>query len=208
MANYINLAPCATVIFVLTIGLSLICLFVNKNLLDVLILKPNEVFKNGKFYTLITSGFIHADLSHLFFNMFTFYFFAFKLEMVVGHWQFLVIYLVSLIVSDLPSVFKHSDDGSYRSLGASGAISAVLFSYVLYYPFSSLYMMFIPIPIPAILFAVLYLGYCVWASKKQYDNVNHSAHFWGAVSGIALTALIDQNSIVNFLGKITGFFNI
>ncbi|OHD25827.1 MAG: rhomboid family intramembrane serine protease [Spirochaetes bacterium GWD1_27_9] len=202
--NSILLSPFALIIFVITIIISLYALFFDNRLLNSFILRPYYLFREKKYYTLITSGFIHADLNHLIFNMLTFFFFAFYLENYIGHWQFVILYFVSMIVSDLPSVFKNKDNEVYGSLGASGAISAVVFSFILYNPFSKIYIMFIPIGIPAILYAFCYLAYCIYASKKQYNNVNHSAHFWGAISGVVLTIILDPRSIFIFLQK----FNI
>ena len=112
-------------------------------------------------------------------NMFTFFFFAFYLESIIGHWQFLVIYFVSMIVVDL-SIIKNRNNSSYSSLGASGAISAVVFSDILYNPLSKLYIMFIPIGIPAIIYAGFVFNLlCLGVKKTKTTNVNHSAHLWG-----------------------------
>ena len=123
---------------------------------------------------------------------------------MVGHWQFALIYFVSLILSDIPSVFRHKDDFWYNSLGASGAISGVLFSYILFSPLSKFSLMFIPIGIPAVLFGGLYLIYCVYASKNSRDNINHDAHFFGALTGIIITILIIPGIVPHFLTTLLG----
>ena len=128
MEQYFTVAPVACIIFAVTIAISLLA-FYNDNLYTRLILQPYNVSRGKYVYTLITSGFIHADWMHLLFNMMTFYFFAFQLEATIGHWQFGLLYGASLILSDLPSVVKHKNDFWYRSLGASGAISGVVFSF-------------------------------------------------------------------------------
>ena len=201
MEQYFNIAPVACIIFGLTIAISLFA-FYNDDLYNKLILQPYNVSKGKYVYTLITSGFIHADWMHLLFNMMTFFFFAFQLEAAIGHWQFGLLYMVSLVLSDLPSVAKHKKDFWYRSLGASGAISAVVFSYIMFNPFNSLYIMFLPIPIPAIVFGVLYLVYCSYASKKGIGNINHDAHFYGALFGIIFTIILHPDVINMFLAEL------
>src|SRR6185437_425047 len=101
-----------------------------------------------------------------------------------------LLYGLSLILSDLPSVVKHKDNYGYRSLGASGAISAVLFSFILFGPFNGLGILFLPFEIPAVIFGALYLIYCSYASKKQWGNINHDAHLFGALAGIMITAIL------------------
>jgi membrane associated rhomboid family serine protease len=202
MIEYLKLAPFASGIFFVTIIVSLYGLFVDRRVLEWFILRPYNFTRKKGIYTIITSGFIHADLMHLFFNMFTFYFFAFYFEMFIGHYQFVLIYFVSMIAADIPSIINNKDNYDYASLGASGAISAVLFGFILYEPLSKISIFPIPIGIPAIIYGVLYLIYCIWASKKQYNNINHSAHFWGAISGIVLTILLDPKAVLIFLDKL------
>src|ERR1700739_2059560 len=129
ISELIQYAPVASVIFVITIITSLIA-FSNDWVYENFILHPYYVHQGKKLYTLITSGFIHLDLMHLFFNMFTFYYFAPYCEYKLGHWQFGLLYILSMILADLPSVVKHKDNYGYRSLGASGAISAAVFSFI------------------------------------------------------------------------------
>jgi membrane associated rhomboid family serine protease len=200
--EYLNNTPVASIIFLLTIATSLYA-FYNTNVYGKFMLHPYSVSKGNNIYTLITSGLIHADWPHLFFNMFTFVAFAFTLEQLMGHWQFGVLYIVALIASDLPTVSKHKNDFHYHSLGASGAISAVLFSYILFNPLSKLYIMFIPIGIYAIIFGVLYLIYCVYASRNSRDNINHDAHFFGALIGLIVTVLLVKGIIPHFINMLT-----
>jgi membrane associated rhomboid family serine protease len=202
MEQYFSVAPVACVIFAITIIVTLIA-FYNDELYDKLILQPYNVSRGKYVYTLITSGFIHADWMHLLFNMMTYFFFAFQLERDLGHWQFGLLYMVSLVLSDLPSVAKHKNDLWYRSLGASGAISAVVFSYILFYPLNSMYLMFLPIPIYAIIFGVLYLVYCSYASKQNRGNINHDAHFFGALSGVMITVVLIPHIVPDFFHTLT-----
>ncbi len=201
LLQYLNYAPVASVIFVITLIASFIA-FSNEELYSRLTLHPYSVHRGSRLYTLITSGFIHRDWSHLIFNMLSYYFFAFRLETLLGHWQFGVLYFFSLILSDLPSVQKHKDDIWYHSLGASGAISAVIFSYILFDPLTKFYLFFIPIGIPAIIFGVLYLIYCWYSSKNARDSINHDAHLFGAISGLAITIILNPHIIHSFLGQL------
>jgi membrane associated rhomboid family serine protease len=137
---------------------------------------------------------------HLFFNLFTFFFFAFSLEKMIGHWQFGLLYFASLILSDIPSVIKHKNHFWYNSLGASGAISAVLFSYILFKPLTIIGVMFIPMP--AILFAVLYLAYSWYMAKNAKDNIGHDAHFFGAITGLIFTLIFVPGIVPHFLSSL------
>ena len=202
MEQYFTAAPVASIIFAVTIAVSLFA-FYNDELYTRFILQPYNVSRGKYLYTLITSGFIHADWMHLLFNMMTFYFFAFQLEVTIGHWQFGLLYGLSLILSDIPSVVKHKNDFWYRSLGASGAISAVVFSAILFRPLDGMSLMFLPISIPAVLFGVLYLVYCSYASKKGIGNINHDAHFFGALSGVMITVILIPQVVPFFLHSVT-----
>lgn len=203
MMEYLLMAPVASFIFVITIGCSLLA-FSNNDIYGKWMLHPYSVSRKENLYTLITSGLIHADWMHLFFNLFSFYAFAFQLEVYMGHWQFALMYTASLILSDLPTVVKYKDDYRYHSLGASGAVSAVIFGYILYSPFSTLRIIPIPIDIPAVVFGGLYLVYCHFASKHARDNVNHDAHFYGALSGLFITAILHPNVLQSFVHELSG----
>ncbi len=202
MMEYLMTAPVASFIFAITIATSLWA-FYNDTLFSNLILHPYSVSRGQRVYTVITSGLIHNDWMHLFFNMLSFYFFAFQLEPVLGHWQFALLYTLSLILSDLPTVYKHRNDDWYHSLGASGAVSAVIFSAIMYYPLRGMGIMLIPISIPAVLFGVLYLIYCNYASKHARDNVNHDAHLFGALSGLLITIVLDPHVVNSFILQIS-----
>jgi len=200
---YYHYAPVACIIF--TLGISLLALY-SDEMYGKFILHPYSLTRGEGLYTVITSGLIHRDWPHLLFNMMSYWFFAFTLEMYIGHWQFGVLYTVSLVLSDLPTIAKHKEDYWYRSLGASGAISAVIFSYILFNPMAKMGLMFLPIPIPAILFGVLYLVYCVYASRRASDNINHDAHFYGAISGIGITIILNHDVIRVFLHQLSNIF--
>jgi membrane associated rhomboid family serine protease len=183
-------APAATTLLVLTLIVSLIGLS-SRKVLDFAMLRPYSLFRRREYEKLITSGFVHADFSHLIFNLITFYFFAFALERVIGSVQFLALYFFGMVLSDLGTCLKHRNDPNYASLGASGAILAVLFAFIVYFPKQSLFIIPIPIPIPAPLFAVGYLIYSYYASRRSKGPVNHDAHIGGALTGLAFVALTD-----------------
>ncbi|MES2417777.1 MAG: rhomboid family intramembrane serine protease [Bacteroidota bacterium] len=201
--QYLNETPVASIIFLFTIVTSIYA-FNDRDLYGKFMLHPYSVAKGRKWYTLITSGLIHADWMHLFFNLFTFYAFAFKLETLLGHWQFGLLYFVSMILADIPSVIKHKEHFWYNSLGASGAISAVLFSFILFYPLSSLRIFPLPINIYAIIFGILYLVYCYYMSKQSKDSINHDAHLFGALAGMIITVILVPGIIPHFLQMLGG----
>lgn len=202
--NVLQAAPAATAIFLANIILSLIAFSGGKPVYERLWLHPYSLVRENRYYTLLTSGFIHADLGHLAFNMITFYFFGFPLAMLVGDVDFLIIYFGSLVISSIPTVIKEKDNASYKSIGASGAVSGALFGYILFAPLSHIYIFLIPIGIPAALFAVLYLGFSYYAAKKDLGNINHEAHFWGALAGTLLTALLAPQSLSIFYQELFG----
>lgn len=199
--DYINNTPVASFIFIFTIVTSIYA-FNDNSVLGKFILSPYNVYRKHKLYTLITSGFIHADWMHLIFNMITFLSFGFVLERMIGSLNFGILYFVSLVLSDLPTVFRHKNDLWYNSLGASGAVSAVIFSFILFQPFSSMYIMPIPFGIWAVAFGPLYLVYCAYASKQSRDNINHDAHLYGALSGMILTTVLMPGVIPYFIEQV------
>jgi membrane associated rhomboid family serine protease len=177
--------------------------FNNQQLADRLILWPPAIDRSKQYDRLITHGFIHADFGHLLFNMLTLFFFGRAVEEVfvqrIGMIGYLVFYLAAIVVAILPTYTRHRHDSQYRSLGASGAVSAVLFSYILMSPWSGIYLFFIPIPIPAIVYAVLYVGYSIWMDRRGGDNINHSAHLWGAGFGVMFTLIMNPAVLSHFL---------
>jgi membrane associated rhomboid family serine protease len=184
----------ALVIFVITIGFSLMGLYTAPKIIDSNLFRPYWLLRRKQYETVITSGFVHADLMHLIFNMVTFYFFAFGLERRIGGIQFGLLYLIGLLVSHAGTYHKQKNNPEYASLGASGAISAVLFAAIVYNPHSSLFIIPIPVPIPAPLFALGYLAYSWYASKHPHGRINHDAHLGGAVAGLAFVALTDPSA--------------
>ena len=205
MIEYLQNTPVASIIFIFTLVTSIYA-FNDESLMAKFMLHPYSVYRKSNIYTLLTSGLIHGSWMHLAFNMFTFFFFAFQLEATIGSWRFALVYFVGLILSDIPSVIKHKNDMFYHSLGASGAISAVLFSYILFYPLTTLMIFPLPIPIWAALFGVLYLVYSYYMSKSSRDNINHDAHLFGAITGIIVTILLVPGIVPHFIQAITARF--
>lgn len=202
MIENLVLAPVASAIFAITI-LTSIMAFSNDNLYANMILHPYSVYRKQRVYTIITSGLIHNDWMHLIFNMLSYYFFAFRLEALMGHWEFGLLYVVSLILSDLPTVYKHRNDEWYHSLGASGAVSAVIFGFIMFNPLDKMMILPLPFGIPAVLFGVIYLVYCNYASKYSRDNINHDAHLFGALSGLLITIMLNPHIVNSFINKVS-----
>jgi membrane associated rhomboid family serine protease len=184
----------ALIIFVLTIVASLVGLYVQPMVIERSLFRPYWLLRKRQYSTLVTSGFVHADLAHLAFNMITFYFFAFPLEGQIGPARFAVLYLVGLVVSDVGTYYKHRNDPAYASLGASGAISAVLFASIVYFPWQKLFVFPFPVPIPAPLFAVAYVAYSWHSARHPRGRINHDAHLGGALAGLGFVLLTDPGA--------------
>jgi membrane associated rhomboid family serine protease len=189
----------ALIIFVVTIAVSLIALFVAPKLAERSLFRPYWFLRRRQYATVFTSGLVHGDLPHLIFNMMTFWFFAFQLERRIGSAAFAGLYLAGLLFSDVGTYFKHRDDPDYASLGASGAILAVLFASILYYPGMSLFILPIPFPIPAPLFAVGYVAISWYLSRQNRGRINHDAHLGGALTGVAFVLVTDPAVVANFV---------
>ncbi|MFT7332746.1 MAG: membrane associated rhomboid family serine protease [Sphingobacteriales bacterium] len=196
--------PIAWIILIANVLLSLSVMNGKSDLHRKLMLHPFSFIREKRYWQVLTSGFIHADITHLLFNMMTFYFFAFPLEQVIGSLSFAILYFLGLVLSDISTIIKHKDNPGYFSLGASGAVSTVLFSYILFDPLTKLYIFFIPIGIPAYIFGGLYLIYCAYAAKQNRGNINHDAHFYGALTGLVITIIMYPNILGHFINTVLG----
>ncbi|OTG79966.1 rhomboid family intramembrane serine protease [Acinetobacter sp. ANC 5054] len=189
-------------IILITVVISLIA-FSNQKVMNRLLFWP-PALQRGEYDRFITHGFIHADGAHLLFNMITLFFFGSVIESFYRQYffdmGFALFYLGGLIVAILPSYLKHKHDTHWASLGASGAVSAVLFAYILFEPWKLIFVFFIPVP--AIIFAVLYVAYSIWSGKRGNTNINHSAHLWGAAYGVIMTIILEPQLIPHFLNKL------
>ena len=146
--------------------------------------------KRGEKIRILSSGFLHVDTSHLVLNMITLYFFADVAIDAFGTTGFLLVYFISLLLGNLLSYYFHKDEYSYNAVGASGAVSGIIYAAILLHPDMSLYMFFIPIPIPAYIFGIGYMFYSIYGMKRQLGNIGHDAHFGGAVGGYILTLVL------------------
>jgi len=194
----------AVVIFGVTIAASLYGLYRSPQFIERCLFRPYFFLRKQRYETIVTSGFVHGDFGHLLLNMVTFYFFAFPLESRIGPARFALLYLLGLIASDLGTYFKHRNDPDYASLGASGAISAVLFAAIVYYPEMKLFIIPIPVPIPAPLFAVGYVAYSWWSARQARGRINHDAHLVGALFGIVFVMLTDPQAWAGMLRTLFG----
>ncbi len=187
-----------TIIIIIITALISIAGFSNSTIIDKLILWPRKMDNPAEYYRLLTSGFIHADWPHLIFNMITLYYFGENVEIICqalhnSREMFLLLYGSGIIIASLPTFLKNRHNSYYRSLGASGGVASVLFFTIFYSPWSSMRIMPIPIPIPAIVFGVLYLAYEMYAAKRGAGNVNHDAHLWGSVYGLFFAFIVDPS---------------
>jgi len=198
----------------ITIGIIIItCLvsftaFSSEKIMDDLIMYPVEVKAKNQWYRFITSGLLHGDWMHLIFNMVTLLMFGQFVEsgceQLSGKWMYLVLYFGGMVVADIPSYLKHQNDYNYRSLGASGAVSAVVFTGILFDPTNKIGFFFIPPIIPAYIFGPLYLLYCIYSAKQSNDNINHDAHLWGALFGLVFPLALHPFLFQRMIGLITG----
>ena len=179
--------------------------FKDHRLVDRLILWPPAVSQRHQYWRLASYGLLHADLSHLLFNMITLFFFGRLIEQVMvqltGSWlTYPLFYLTALVVSILPSYLRNQGNRNYFSLGASGAVSAVLFAFILIQPWSLIFVFFIPAP--AILYAVFYVGYSIWMDRRGGDRINHSAHLAGAAFGVMFMLAMEPRLFNVFIDQL------
>ena len=174
---------------------------------------PSRENAYKEYYRLLTSGFVHADWTHLLVNMFVLYSFGGLIENYiiadfgtqVGRVIFLVLYILNIIFANIPTYFKHKNNPAFSSIGASGAVSGIVFIFILMQPWSILYLFFI-IPLPAILVGVGYLLYSSWAAKKEHGRLDHLAHFAGAIAGMLMMIILKKEILTDFFHKLINDF--
>ena len=196
------------IIILITVLVSVLCF---RGALDINALKFNAygVWHRGQWHRMLTYGLVHGSWGHLFFNMLTLYFFG---TVVERYFQasfgdasvilYVVFYVSAIAVSTIGDLIKYKDDYGYNAVGASGAVSAILFASILFEPKMGIFIYLIPIPIPGYIFAPLYLLYCWFMAKRNMDNIGHTAHFWGAIYGLAFPLICRPDIFWHFLSQL------
>jgi membrane associated rhomboid family serine protease len=198
-----GIGPASLFILVTNIALSLAGLFFAPRIIERCLFRPYEYARGLRRATIITSGFVHADMPHLLFNMIAFWSFGVPLEYRLGTPMFVLLYGAALLLSQYGTYRKHRNNPGYATLGASGAVSAVVFAAIVYQPTQNVYLFF-SIPLPAALFGVAYLAYTIWSARNSRDRINHDAHLGGALTGLVFVALFDPRAYLRAWEIIAG----
>ncbi len=174
-----------------------------------LIFNPFVIHNRKQYYRFLTAGLIHADFFHLLFNMYALYLFGSLVENSMdiifpglGSWLYILLYVSALIMSSMYAYNKHKENPSYNALGASGAVSAILFASIIIYPAQKLMIFPIPFFIPSYILGPLYLVYSYYMSKKGMDNIGHDAHLFGAIWGILFMVVLWRDALSNFISQL------
>jgi membrane associated rhomboid family serine protease len=199
-------------IIVITCAVSLITMQ-NQEIKNRFMFNAYAINHNREWWRFLTHGLLHANFGHLFFNMFSLYFFGGGVEAylnmnfgtVNGMMIYLLLYIGGLVMSSIFSYFKHKEDYYYNALGASGAVSAVIYTFILFNPLAKIYM-FGLLGLPAWIFGIAYLAISYYLGRRGNDNIGHDAHFWGAVYGFLLPLCFKPDLWYNFIGQIHAFF--
>jgi membrane associated rhomboid family serine protease len=193
-------APVTLTILIVTVLTSLAAFFSPGVVRDFAI-SPSEVLRNRRWHQIVTSGFLHGSIGHLLVNMLTLYFFGPQMEAVLGGRAFSVLYMGSMICGSLATILLHRNDPRYRAVGASGAVTGIVFGFVLFRPFARIYLFLLPIGIPAILFAIGYVLLSLYGIRSGRGRIGHAAHLGGAMGGILLTILLHPSVVRIFLSN-------
>ncbi len=203
-----------TIFIIIVTGIISFFAFSNRQVLDNLIFQPYRIWKYNEWHRLVSCSFIHADMGHLFFNLFALYSFGNFVEESFteifqgkGMTLYVLLYFGAVATADIYNLFKKRDDENYRSLGASGGVSAVVFASILLNPFAGIYIFFIPIAIPAFVFGALYLVYCAYMAKRGSDNIGHIAHFTGSIFGFVFPILFAPYLLTSFVNQLIHHFS-
>lgn len=193
------------IIIAITAVVSLMALN-NQALFSSLLFEPFVIHEKKDWFRFISHGFVHGSIMHLVVNMYVLWMFGEAVEASYaevtggdGRIPYLILYVAGTVLSALPGYFKHKHDPNYRAVGASGATSAVVFSFILLHPDTKLMLIFLPIPMASWIFGGLYLAYEWYMSKRGNDGIAHDAHYFGALFGIAFTALIGPQVVPHFI---------
>lgn len=197
--------PVTLLLLIINVLVSGYALFFDPSLIDRLAFKPREILKDRQYQRMITGGFVHVGIGHLAFNMITLFFFGPLLEQILGPVGFLLLYFGAELAAHALTLVIHRDSPNYAAVGASGAISGVVFAFCLFFPFELLYIFF-AIPMPAIVFAVLYVAGSIYAMRQKDEGMTggiaHEAHLGGAIGGLLVTILLEPRSIGIFLEQV------
>lgn len=200
------------IIIFVTVSVTLIS-FSREDLFSRFKFNPYQILSQKQYYRFFTYGLLHADWLHLIINMYVLYSFGEQVEFFMhyyfgsaGSFYYLLLYVGAICLSVIPSFEKHKHNSWYNAVGASGAVSAVVFSSIIFWPSSKIYMFFLPIPIPAAIFGILYLIFSAYMAKKAKDNIGHDAHFWGALFGALFTIVLKPSLAVTFYYQLVNTF--
>lgn len=203
-----------TIIIIITSIVSLVALN-QRQIFDLLKFNPYRIKHNKEPWRILTGGFLHADYIHLFMNMFVLYNFGQFIENYIiktmydpqsGFITYVLFYLSAIVISGIYTYEKNKESIFYNAVGASGAVSAIVFAFIVIFPFQSLYLLFIPFPIPAIIFGILYLIYSAYMAKQAKDNIGHDAHFFGAVYGLLFIVILQPSLLKELVSQIQNRF--
>ena len=201
-----------TIIIILVTAIVSVLCFNNLGAANSLKFNAYQIWHQGQWHRMLTYGLVHGGWGHLFFNMLTLYFFGTVVERYFGAAfgsgngiiLYIILYVSAVAVSTIGDLIKYKDDYSYNAVGASGAVSAVLFASILFEPKMGIYIYLIPIPVPGYIFAPLYLLYCWYMARRNMDNIGHSAHFWGALYGLAFPLVLRPDILAHFISSLKG----
>jgi membrane associated rhomboid family serine protease len=200
--------PITFILIGITVAISFLT-FNRPALKAALMMNPYHIRKQGQYYRFITSGFIHQHHMHLLINMFSFYFFGTAIEQIFGYLfgaagaiYYIALYLMAIVVSDLPTFFKQQDNPRYNSLGASGGVAAVIFAFIIFEPLQSICLYFV-FCLPGFILGVGYIIYSYYQGRRSNDNINHEAHLYGALFGLVFCIAVYPSSINLFYQQVT-----
>jgi membrane associated rhomboid family serine protease len=197
--DFVN-APATYALIIANIAVTLYAFFVDRGFVNHFAFNVGAVTKRDQHYRVITSSFLHVDFFHLLFNMMTLYFFGPTVEKILGKLGFIVVYFGAIITSGIVSALVNRKNLSYSSVGASDAVSGVVLSYCVFFPLNGIYLFMIPLPIPAILYGVLFILISARLMGNPGNRIAHEGHLGGAVAGVLLTVLMRPEAVTRFFG--------